>query len=91
MFDLMLSISCRTSSVRILEALHIDPASGASLDKEKNTKVVKPPARCAQCFCHWQLDLFTRNCNCVTEMFSSCLCSTRLANGLAYWMDFLPL
>ncbi|XP_057252033.1 uncharacterized protein LOC104883755 isoform X2 [Beta vulgaris subsp. vulgaris] len=32
-------VSNRTSSVRILEALHIDPASGASLDKEKNTKV----------------------------------------------------
>ncbi|XP_021714309.1 CLK4-associating serine/arginine rich protein-like [Chenopodium quinoa] len=33
----------RTSSVRILEALHVDPASGASLEKEKNAKVIKPP------------------------------------------------
>uniref|UniRef100_A0A803KXX3 Suppressor of white apricot N-terminal domain-containing protein n=1 Tax=Chenopodium quinoa TaxID=63459 RepID=A0A803KXX3_CHEQI len=33
----------QTSSVRILEALHVDPASGASLEKEKNAKVIKPP------------------------------------------------
>uniref|UniRef100_A0A803KSC0 Suppressor of white apricot N-terminal domain-containing protein n=1 Tax=Chenopodium quinoa TaxID=63459 RepID=A0A803KSC0_CHEQI len=33
----------QTSSVRILEALHVDPASGASLEKEKNAKAIKPP------------------------------------------------
>ncbi|KAF2295246.1 hypothetical protein GH714_032288 [Hevea brasiliensis] len=32
----------RPSSVRILEALYVDPASGVSLDKEKITKAVKP-------------------------------------------------
>ncbi|XP_038722931.1 CLK4-associating serine/arginine rich protein [Tripterygium wilfordii] len=32
----------RPSSGHILEALHIDPASGVSLDKEKSTKVSKP-------------------------------------------------
>ncbi|XP_021642891.2 uncharacterized protein LOC110673681 isoform X2 [Hevea brasiliensis] len=32
----------RPSSGLILEALHVDPASGVSLDKEKNAKVVKP-------------------------------------------------
>ncbi|XP_020537237.1 CLK4-associating serine/arginine rich protein isoform X2 [Jatropha curcas] len=32
----------RPSSGHILEALHIDPASGVSLDKEKSTKAVKP-------------------------------------------------
>ncbi|KAG8642614.1 hypothetical protein MANES_12G106800v8 [Manihot esculenta] len=32
----------RQSSGRILEALHVDPASGVSLDKEKNAKAVKP-------------------------------------------------
>ncbi|XP_059623884.1 uncharacterized protein LOC132266892 isoform X2 [Cornus florida] len=31
----------RPSSGRILEALHVDPASGVSLDKEKNTKLLK--------------------------------------------------
>ncbi|XAR73986.1 hypothetical protein NMG60_11008131 [Bertholletia excelsa] len=34
----------RPSPGHILEALHIDPASGVSLDKEKNTKVSKPQA-----------------------------------------------
>ncbi|CAB4287425.1 unnamed protein product [Prunus armeniaca] len=34
----------RPSTGLILEALHIDPASGASLEKDKGTKVVKPPA-----------------------------------------------
>ncbi|CDP02494.1 unnamed protein product [Coffea canephora] len=34
----------RPSSGRILEALHVDPASGVSLDKEKNAKLLKPPA-----------------------------------------------
>lgn len=43
--NLILLLLCRPSSGRILEALHVDPASGASLDKEKNAKVVKPPAR----------------------------------------------
>ncbi|GAA0169528.1 RNA splicing factor [Lithospermum erythrorhizon] len=33
----------RPSSGRILEALHVDPASGVSLDKEKNAKLVKLP------------------------------------------------
>ncbi|XP_022879327.1 CLK4-associating serine/arginine rich protein-like isoform X2 [Olea europaea var. sylvestris] len=32
----------RPSSGRILEALHVDPASGVSLDKEKNAKLLKP-------------------------------------------------
>ncbi|XP_050205726.1 uncharacterized protein LOC126655543 isoform X2 [Mercurialis annua] len=32
----------RPSSGHILEALHVDPASGVSFDKEKNTKVLKP-------------------------------------------------
>ncbi|KAH9626625.1 hypothetical protein KSS87_001085 [Heliosperma pusillum] len=32
----------RPLSVNILEALHVDPASGVSLDKEKNAKVIKP-------------------------------------------------
>ncbi|KAL6222584.1 hypothetical protein ACLB2K_005976 [Fragaria x ananassa] len=35
----------RSSTGLILEALHVDPASGASLDKDKSTKVVKPSAR----------------------------------------------
>ncbi|XP_022873291.1 CLK4-associating serine/arginine rich protein-like isoform X2 [Olea europaea var. sylvestris] len=33
----------RPSSGRILEALHADPASGVSLDREKNAKLLKPP------------------------------------------------
>ncbi|KAI5684544.1 hypothetical protein M9H77_05772 [Catharanthus roseus] len=33
----------RPSSGQILEALHVDPASGVSLDKEKNAKLLKPP------------------------------------------------
>lgn len=41
----MLLLSCRPSTGLILEALHVDPASGASLEKDKGTKVVKPPAR----------------------------------------------
>ncbi|XVE82797.1 hypothetical protein DITRI_Ditri16bG0034500 [Diplodiscus trichospermus] len=32
----------RPSSGYILEALHVDPASGVSLDKEKSSKVLKP-------------------------------------------------
>ncbi|XP_018844972.1 CLK4-associating serine/arginine rich protein isoform X1 [Juglans regia] len=32
----------RPSSGRILEALHVDPASNVSLDKEKSAKVLKP-------------------------------------------------
>ncbi|KAK0603333.1 hypothetical protein LWI29_003856 [Acer saccharum] len=32
----------RPSSGRILEALHVDPASGVSLDKEKSNKSLKP-------------------------------------------------
>ncbi|CAK9166505.1 unnamed protein product [Ilex paraguariensis] len=34
----------RPSSGRILEALHVDPASGVSIDKEKNSKSLKPSA-----------------------------------------------
>ncbi|XP_021825111.1 CLK4-associating serine/arginine rich protein isoform X3 [Prunus avium] len=34
----------RPSTGLILEALHVDPASAASLEKDKGTKVVKPPA-----------------------------------------------
>ncbi|BBH07803.1 hypothetical protein Prudu_019835 [Prunus dulcis] len=34
----------RPSTGLILEALHVDPASSASLEKDKGTKVVKPPA-----------------------------------------------
>ncbi|XP_019195528.1 PREDICTED: CLK4-associating serine/arginine rich protein isoform X3 [Ipomoea nil] len=34
----------RPSSGRILEALHVDPASGVSVDKEKNAKLQKTPA-----------------------------------------------
>lgn len=41
----MLPLFCRPSSGHILEALHIDPASGVSLDKEKNAKLLKPPVR----------------------------------------------
>ncbi|KAA0045791.1 CLK4-associating serine/arginine rich protein isoform X1 [Cucumis melo var. makuwa] len=32
----------RPSSGRILEALHVDPASGVTLDKEKSSRAVKP-------------------------------------------------
>lgn len=42
---LMLFLLCRPSSGRILEALHVDPASGVSLEKEKGTKVLKPAVR----------------------------------------------
>lgn len=42
---LTLVLLCRQSSGRILEALHVDPASGVSLDKEKNAKAVKPAVR----------------------------------------------
>lgn len=38
----MLVISRRPSSGHILEALHIDPASGVSPDNDKSTKVSKP-------------------------------------------------
>ena len=41
----MLLLVCRPSSGRILEALHVDPASGISLDKEKQSKVLKPSVR----------------------------------------------
>ncbi|KAF7828730.1 CLK4-associating serine/arginine rich protein [Senna tora] len=34
----------KPSSGRILEALHVDPASGVSIDKDKATKVLKPSA-----------------------------------------------
>lgn len=43
--SLMIPLFCRPSSGHILEALHVDPASGVSLDKEKNSKLLKPPAR----------------------------------------------
>ncbi|GMP31486.1 hypothetical protein CsSME_00005678 [Camellia sinensis var. sinensis] len=39
---LILVLLCRPSSGQILEALHIDPASSVSLDKEQSTKVLKP-------------------------------------------------
>ncbi|KAJ6916264.1 hypothetical protein NC652_018838 [Populus alba x Populus x berolinensis] len=42
MVCLMLVISRRPSSGHILEALHIDPASGVSPDNDKSTKVSKP-------------------------------------------------
>ncbi|KAL0343692.1 UNVERIFIED_CONTAM: hypothetical protein Sangu_1256600 [Sesamum angustifolium] len=38
----------RPSSGRILEALHVDPASGVSLDKDKNTKLLKTTPRTQQ-------------------------------------------
>ena len=41
----MLLLCCRPSSGRILEALHVDPASGISLEKEKHCKVLKPSVR----------------------------------------------
>ncbi|CAI0553560.1 unnamed protein product [Linum tenue] len=40
-------LSCRPSSGRILEALHVDPASGVSLDKDKTAKELKPSASCS--------------------------------------------
>lgn len=43
--SLMFLLLCRSSSGRILEALHVDPASGVSLDKEKSAKVLKPSVR----------------------------------------------
>jgi hypothetical protein len=43
--SLMFLLLCRPSSGRILEALHVDPASGVSLDKEKSAKVLKPSVR----------------------------------------------
>ncbi|KVI09045.1 Suppressor of white apricot N-terminal domain-containing protein [Cynara cardunculus var. scolymus] len=43
-FPLMLLLFCRPSSGQILEALHIDPASGVSLDGERNAKLSKPSA-----------------------------------------------
>lgn len=41
----MLILFCRPSSGCILEALHIDPASGVSIEKEKNSKLLKPSVR----------------------------------------------
>ncbi|CAI0430044.1 unnamed protein product [Linum tenue] len=41
---LKLLLSCRPSSRHILEALHVDPASGVSLDKDKTAKELKPSA-----------------------------------------------
>lgn len=38
-------VFCRLSSGRILEALHVDPASGVSVEKEKSTTMPKPTAR----------------------------------------------
>lgn len=43
--SLMFLLLCRPASGRILEALHVDPASGVSLDKEKSAKVLKPSVR----------------------------------------------
>jgi hypothetical protein len=45
----MLVISHRASSGHILEALHIDPASGVSPENDKSTKVSKPAVR----YCAW--------------------------------------
>lgn len=36
---------CRPSSGHILEALHVDPASGVSLEKDKIVKLPKPSVR----------------------------------------------
>jgi len=41
----MLLSFCRPSGGRILEALHVDPASSLSLEHDKGTKVSKPPIR----------------------------------------------
>ena len=49
MVCLMLVIYCRPTSGHILEALHIDPASGVSLDNDKSTNVSKPAIR----YCAW--------------------------------------
>jgi len=49
MVCLMLVISHRASSGHILEALHIDPASGVSPENDKSTKVSKPAVR----YCAW--------------------------------------
>lgn len=38
---------CRSPSCRILEALHVDPASGVSIDKDKGAKVLKPSVKYA--------------------------------------------
>ncbi|OWM82173.1 hypothetical protein CDL15_Pgr001747 [Punica granatum] len=38
------ALSRPSSSVHILEALHVDPASGLSLDKDKSSKLPKPSA-----------------------------------------------
>lgn len=35
------------SSGRILEALHVDPVSGVSIDKDKGTNLLKPSIRFA--------------------------------------------
>ena len=49
----MLLLSCRPSSGHIIEALHVDPASGVSLDKEKSSKVSKPAVRYHHNFCFY--------------------------------------
>ena len=46
-FYLIPLLCCRPSSGCILEALHVDPASGVSIDKDKGTKVAKPSVRYA--------------------------------------------
>lgn len=59
----MLLLFCRPASGRILEALHVDPASGVSLDKEKVTKVPKPVVR-------YSLDHRTKTLNVFFFFFS---------------------
>ena len=56
LFYLMPLLFCRPTSGCILEALHVDPASGVSIDKDKGTKVLKPSVRydiTQQCICEW--------------------------------------
>lgn len=44
-FIIILVFLCRPSSGHILEALHIDPASGVSLDKDRKGKLLKTTQR----------------------------------------------
>ena len=43
--SLVVLYACRASGGRILEALHVDPASAMSLEQEKNAKMLRPPIR----------------------------------------------
>lgn len=38
-----ISLFCRPPTGRILEALHVDPASGVSIDKDKSGQMLKTP------------------------------------------------